>query len=63
MKINIIANQMRTDRGEPLTVEMLKAELIEVKSLKAVTINQKLAKMRHIDSLEAAINYKLNRIK
>ena len=61
MKINIIANQMRTQRGESLTIEMLKAELQETKSLKAITIQQKVSKQLHINALVAMISYKERR--
>jgi hypothetical protein len=61
MKINIIANQMRTERGETLTVDMLKAELSEVKSLKAKTPYDRQSKKRHVDALTAMITYKEKR--
>ncbi len=55
-----IANHARSQRGEILTLEMLKAELIEVKELVAKTPAQKAAKDRHIKALEAGIQYKTN---
>ena len=60
MKVNIIANHIRTQRNEILTVEMLKAELEEVKSLKPADNNAKIAKRRHMLTLMAAIKYKEN---
>lgn len=58
MMINTIANQLRTQRGEPLTIEMLQAELDEVKELRPKTIVGKRDKNNHMLSLEAAIRYK-----
>lgn len=61
MKINIIANQMRANRGEPLTLEMLQAELKEVKTLRPSTIWAKIAKQLHVNALNQMILYKQNR--
>lgn len=61
MKINIIANHIRTQRGEILTVEMLRAELAEVEQLNPQTLVGKMDKRRHIANLKAAIQYKQNR--
>lgn len=58
MKLNIIANHLRTQQGEPLTVEMLEAELAEVISLRPKTTVGKMDKNRHIASLKAMINHK-----
>lgn len=55
MKLNMIANMARSQRGEPVTIEKLRAELKEARSLKAVTARQKLLKQRHIAALEAII--------
>lgn len=63
MKINIIANHLRAQQGERLTIEMLKAELKETKGLKPSTISAKVAKRQHIASLEAMINYRSNHLK
>ncbi len=51
MKINIIANHLRAQRGEKITLEQAKAELKEVKSLRPVTANVKL----HQRTLESYI--------
>jgi hypothetical protein len=56
MKINIIANMMRQQRGEPVDLSMLKAELKEVKSLRPRTTAIKI----HISALEAMIQHKEN---
>lgn len=61
MKINMIANEMRTQRGELLAIEMLRGELREAKTLKPLTTAARVAKKLHIKSLEAMIQYKENR--
>ena len=55
MKINIIANHLRSQNNEPLTVEMLEAELKETVSLRPKTWAATKAKIAHITSLQAAI--------
>lgn len=61
MLINTIANALRTKNGEILTIEMLQAELNEVKELRPKTTVGKRDKNNHMLSLEAAIRYKQNR--
>lgn len=59
--INTIANALRTQNGELLTIEMLQAELEEVKELRPKTMIGKRDKNNHIVNLEAAIRYKQNK--
>lgn len=51
--INIIANRNKTENGELLTIENLKAELKECEVLRPKP-------QQHISSLKAMIKYKLN---
>lgn len=60
MLINTLANKMRTDRGEPLTLEMVKAELNECLSLKPKNTRAKMDLLNHISALRSWIKAKEN---
>lgn len=59
--LHTLANHLRSQEGEKLTIEMLRAELEEVKQLCPKTTVGKADKNRHILALQALINYKQNR--
>ena len=62
MLINTIANELRTRNGEPLTIEMLEAELKEVKSLRPQTVRMRIDKQNHVAALTAVINNKKSKL-
>lgn len=61
MMINTIANVLRTKNNEPLTVEMLEAELKEALTLRAKTPTERMRLNWYIKSLKSNIRYKQNR--
>lgn len=61
MLINTIANELRIRNGEPLTLEMLEAELKEVQTLRPINVRGRIDKQNHVAALKAAINFKKNK--